>query len=102
MYFTHSGYLYSTRSETYSEALSVQLRPKRNVLRSWQKEDTFFRGKRRNVKWSSFQVEGPITEKARCCFSAKRVQGTKSSPRAEERSARREAKSDTGLQRLVK
>jgi len=38
--------------ETYSEALSVQLRPKRNVLRSWQKEDTLFRGRRRNVRGS--------------------------------------------------
>jgi len=28
---------------TYSEALSVQLRPNRNVLRSLQKEDTLFR-----------------------------------------------------------
>src|SRR6218665_3211884 len=31
--------------ETYSEALSVQLGPKRNVLRSLQKEDRLFRGR---------------------------------------------------------
>src|SRR6218665_677831 len=42
--------------ETYSEALSVQLRPKRNVLRSLQKEDTFFRGNKRSVRGSSFLV----------------------------------------------
>jgi len=36
--------------ETCSEALSVQLRPKRNVLRSLQKEDTLFRGSKRSVR----------------------------------------------------
>jgi len=35
--------------ETYSEALSVQLRPKRYVLRSLQKEDTLFLGN--NPTW---------------------------------------------------
>src|SRR6218665_3784520 len=49
--------------ETYSEALSVHLRSKRNVLRSLQKEDTLFRGSKRSVRGSQFQVEGPITEK---------------------------------------
>jgi len=44
-------------------------------------------------------VEGPITEKARRCLSAERARGTKSSPRTEERRARREARSETGLQR---
>jgi len=39
--------------ETYSEALSVQIRPKRNVLRNLQKEDTLFRSSKRNVKGSS-------------------------------------------------
>src|SRR6218665_414277 len=39
--------------ESCSEALSVQLRPKRNVLRSLQKEDTLFRGSKRNVRGSS-------------------------------------------------
>src|SRR6218665_3532892 len=43
--------------ETYSEALSVQLRSKRNVLRSLQKEDTLFRGSKRSVRGSLFQVE---------------------------------------------
>jgi len=62
--------------ETYSEAPSVQLRPNRNVLRSLQKEDTFFQGSKRNVRGSSFEVEGPITEKAGRCLSAKRVWGT--------------------------
>src|SRR6218665_2198039 len=47
-------------------------------------------------------MEGLITEKARRCLSAERALGTKSSPRSEERSARREAKSATGLQRSVK
>jgi len=47
-------------------------------------------------------VEGPITEKALRCLSAERARGTKSSPRAEERRARREARSETGLQRSVK
>jgi len=45
----------------------------------------------RSVRGSLFQVNGPITEKARRCLSAKRALGTKSSPRAEERRARREA-----------
>ena len=88
--------------ETYSEALSVQLRSKRNVLRSLQKEDMLFWGSRRSERGSSFQVEGPITEKALCCFSAERARGTKSSPRAEERRARRETRSETSLQRSVK
>ena len=47
-------------------------------------------------------MEGPITEKAQRCLSAERARGTKSSPRAEERRARREARSETGLQRSVK
>jgi len=47
-------------------------------------------------------VEEPITEKARRCLSAERARGTNSSPRAEERRARREARSETGLQRSVK
>src|SRR6218665_3173798 len=71
--------------ETYSEALSVHLRSKRNVLRSLEKEDTLFWGSRRSVRGSSFQVEGQITEKARRCLSAERARGTKSSPRAEDR-----------------
>src|SRR6218665_3409242 len=73
--------------ETYSEALSVQLRSKRNVLRSLQKEDTLFRGSKHSVRGSSFQVEGPITEKARHCISAEQARGIKSSPRAEEQRA---------------
>ena len=89
--------------ETYSETLSVQLRSKINVLRSLQKEDMLFRGSKRSERGSSVQIEGPITEKAlRCLISAERARGTKSSPRAEERRARREARSETGLQRLVK
>ena len=88
--------------ETYSEALSVQLRSKRNVLRSLQKEEMLFWGSKRSVRGSSFQVEGPITEKALRCLSAERARGTKSSPRAEERRARREARSETGLQSSVK
>src|SRR6218665_2664574 len=79
--------------ETYSEVLSVQLRSKRNVLRSLQKEDTLFRGSKQSVRGSSFQVEGPITEKARRCLSAERARRTKSSPRAEEQRAQREARS---------
>jgi|SRR6218665_1766591 len=51
--------------ETYSEALSVQQRSRRNVLRSLQKEDSFFQGSKRSVRGSSFQEEGPIKEKAR-------------------------------------
>src|SRR6218665_1055924 len=74
--------------ETYSEALSVQLRPKRNVLRSLQKEaytvlTAPVRGSKHSVRGSSFQVEEPITEKALRCLSAERIRETKSSPRAE-------------------
>src|SRR6218665_1672840 len=58
--------------ETYSEALSVQLRSKRNVLRSLQKEDTLFLGSKRSVRGSSFQVEGANNRESstlfkRCC-----------------------------------
>src|SRR6218665_3884135 len=83
--------------ETYSEVLSVQLQPKRKALRSLQKEDMLFQGSKRSVRGRLFQVEGPITEKARRCLSAEWAQGTKSSPRVEEQRARREAKSETGL-----
>ena len=38
--FIHSFIYIAPLQETYSEALSVQLRSKRTVLRSWQKEDT--------------------------------------------------------------
>src|SRR6218665_2693621 len=82
--------------ETYTEPLSVQLRPKRNVLRSLQKEDTMSRGSKRSVGGSLFQVGGANNRES--CLSAERTRGTKSSPRAEERRARREAKSETGLQ----
>ena len=61
-----------------------------------------FSGSKRSVRGSSFQVEGPNTEKARRCLSAERARGTKSSPQAEERKARREARSETRLQRSVK
>ena len=47
-------------------------------------------------------MEGPITEKALRCLSAESTRGTKSSPRAEERRARREARPETGQQRSVK
>src|SRR6218665_2852414 len=53
--FTHSfipGIYIAPLQETYSEALSVQLRPKRNVLRSLQKEDALFRGSKRSVRGS--------------------------------------------------
>src|SRR6218665_567151 len=83
--------------ETYTEPLSVQLRPKRNVLRSLQKEDTLYRGSKRSVL-GIFQVAGSNNRESSKLFSAERTRGTKSSPRAEERRARREAKSETGLQ----
>src|SRR6218665_1360665 len=44
--------------ETYTEPLSVQLRPKRKVLRSLQKEDTLSRGSKRSVGGGLFQVGG--------------------------------------------
>src|SRR6218665_749351 len=44
--------------ETYTEPLSFQLRPKRNVLRSLQKEDTLSRGSKCSVGGSLFQVGG--------------------------------------------
>ena len=55
--FIHSGYLYSALQETYSEVLSVQLRPKRNVFSSLQKEDTF-RGSKRSGRGCSFSSQG--------------------------------------------
>jgi len=56
---THSFIFYiyiAPLQEIYSEALSIQLRPKRNVLGSLQKEDTLFRGSKRSKRGSSFQV----------------------------------------------
>src|SRR6218665_1120017 len=103
--FIHSGYLFSAVGNLlYPEALTVQLRPKRNVLRCLQKKDTLFRSSKHNLRGSSFQVEGPITEKARRCLSAERVRGKKSSPLAEERRAGWNAicKFETDLQRSDK
>jgi len=59
--------------ETYSEALTVQLRPKlrskRNVLiKKLAERRHIARGNKRSVTGSSFQVERPIAEKARHCF----------------------------------
>src|SRR6218665_1258319 len=76
MYSFHSFIHSFIHSGSYSEALSVQQRSKRNVLRSLQKEDTLFRCSKRSVRGSSFQVEGPTTEKARRCLSAERARGT--------------------------
>src|SRR6218665_1233345 len=85
--------------ETYTEPLSVQLRPKRNVLRSLQKEDTLSWGSKRSVGGSLFQVGGANNRESSKLFKRRADQ---SSPRAEERRARREGKSETGLQRSVK
>src|SRR6218665_2216629 len=102
--FIHSEYLYSAPSRNLLRgALSpATVEEKINVLRSLQREDTLFRGSKRSARGSSLQVEGPTTEKARRCLSAEWARGTKSSPRAEKRRARREARSETGLQRSVK
>src|SRR6218665_3316206 len=53
--FIHSFRIFSLAplQETYSEALSVQIWPKRNVLRSLQREDTLFRGSKRSVRGNS-------------------------------------------------
>src|SRR6218665_2463797 len=52
--------------ETYTELLSVQLRPKRNVLRSLQKEDTLSRGSTRSVggNWGAQEQRRPEAVKA--------------------------------------
>ena len=50
--------------ETYSEALSVQLRSKRNVLGSLQEQDTLFRGGKRRVRGS--YISGYEVEFDRC------------------------------------
>jgi len=55
--FTHSfipDIYIAPLQETDSEALSVQLRSKRNVLRSLQKEDMLFWGSKRSERGSSF------------------------------------------------
>src|SRR6218665_538346 len=66
----------SSLQETYSEVLSVDLRPKRNVLEACKRKIHCFMGSSVHVRGSSFQVEVPITEKARRCLSAERVRGT--------------------------
>ena len=100
--FIHSGYLYNAPSRNLLRGTLSPATAKEKCLKKLAEEDTLFRGSKRSVGGSSFQVEGPITEKARRCLSAERALGTKSSPRAEERSAQREARSETGLQRSVK
>src|SRR6218665_2674801 len=78
--FIYSGYLYIAPSRNLLRGDISPATSKRNVLRSLQKEDTLFLDSKGSVRGSSFQVEGPITEKARGCLSEERARGTKSSP----------------------
>src|SRR6218665_309022 len=73
--------------ETYSEVFSVQLRTKRNVIRSLQEENTLFQGSKHDIRGSSFQVEGPELTMSR---------------RNEELGGKLNLKSETHLQRSVK
>src|SRR6218665_2667933 len=57
--------------ETYTELLSVQLWPKRNVLRSLQKEDTLSRSSKCSVGGSLFQVEGANNRESSKLFKRK-------------------------------
>ena len=74
---------------TYSEALPAQPRLNREDLSRRQKAGILLRGIKRSSSGSPFQVEGPTIEKARRCLRHERARGTRSSPLAEERRARR-------------
>src|SRR6218665_2287578 len=75
--------------ETYTE-LSVQLRPKRNVLRSLQKEDTLYRGSKRSVGGSLFQVGSANNRGSSKLFKRR------ADPRNQELTTSRRTKSSTG------
>src|SRR6218665_4225161 len=88
--FIHSGYLYSPLQETYTESLSVQLRPKRNVLRSLQKEDTLYRCSKRTVGGSLFQVGSANNRESSKMFKRR------ANPRNQELTTSRRTKNSTG------
>src|SRR6218665_2918252 len=76
--------------ETYTEPLSVQLRPKRNVLRSLQKEDTLSWGSKRSVGGSLFQVGGANNRESSKLFKRRADQ------RNQELTTSRRTKGSTG------
>jgi hypothetical protein len=92
--FIHFENLYTVAplQAAYSEALPAQPRLNRDDLSSWEKAPILLRGSKRSSSGSPFWVEGPTIEKARCCLRDERARGTRSSPLAEERRARRDMK----------
>src|SRR6218665_1860427 len=95
--YTHPGYSYSAPSRNVlRSALSPATAKEKCITKLAEGADIA------TLEESCFRVEGTITEKARRCLSAEPARGTKSSPRAEERRARWEAKSETGEQWSIK
>src|SRR6218665_3818018 len=101
-HFIYSGYLYSTPSRNLLRGNISPVRAKEKCLKKLAERRHVVPGQQAQCKRKLIPSGRPITEKARRCISAERARGTKSSPRAEERRARREARSQTGLQRRVK
>src|SRR6218665_1552496 len=97
--FIHSGYLHSAPSRNLHRAALSPATAKEKCLKKLAERRHIVP---RQHAQRRRELGVPITEKARSCLSAERTRGTKNSPRAEERRARREAKSETGLQRSVK
>src|SRR6218665_23601 len=98
--FIHSGYLYTAPSRNLLRGALSPATVKETCLKKLaERRHVVLRSQTECIRGSSFQVEGPITEKALRCLSAGWARGTKSSPREEERRARREARSETGPQR---
>jgi len=77
--------------DTYSEALPIQAKRKRTVLRRWWNWEQAPFGRCLRSTGSPFQVVGPTTEKERVCIVAERANGTTKLPWAEDRSVRRPA-----------
>src|SRR6218665_869596 len=95
----HNGYLYSAPSRNILRGALSPATAKDKCLKKLAERRHIVPGQQAQRRREFIPSWGvPIIEKARSCLSAERTRGTKSSPRAKERRARREAKSETGLQ----
>jgi len=84
--------------DPYSEALPIQAKRNRTVLRRWWNWEQAPFGRCLRSIGSPFQVVGPTTEKERFCIVAERANGSTKLPWTEDRSVRRPAQEGRGLQ----
>src|SRR6218665_2406650 len=77
--------------DPYSEALLIQAKRKRTVLRRWWNREQAPFGRCLRSTGSPFQVVGPTTENERVCIVTEQANGTTKLPRAEGRSVRQPA-----------